>query len=230
MYYSYIEIEYIATSYSPARTNLSVKLLRTFGEAGIKGRKVGDRGITMMFVGYAQEHAGNCYRMYNPVTSGVSETHDIILMGRMYFTSENCENAEVLPVIAVPITNDVSNKDLAVTEVIKVTLTNSMGGEGIDTVAETPNSSSKEGWVAVTTKKGRKSIPMKCYDPDPASGKTVKWNVTAIDVDLDIGTVSQNGYYKIFNVVDQDEIILTLLHHNLSFEVANIGAGVAASL
>jgi hypothetical protein len=50
-----------------------VRHLRTFDEAGIvkntKDRKVGDRGITMMFVGYASGHAGNCYRMYNPVTS-----------------------------------------------------------------------------------------------------------------------------------------------------------------
>jgi hypothetical protein len=28
MYYSYVEIEYIATSFSPARTDLAVKLLR----------------------------------------------------------------------------------------------------------------------------------------------------------------------------------------------------------
>ncbi len=50
-----------------------VKYLRTFGEAEIvkdkKDGKVGDRGITMMFVGYANSHPGNCYRMYNPVTS-----------------------------------------------------------------------------------------------------------------------------------------------------------------
>jgi hypothetical protein len=89
----------------------------------------------------------------------------------MYFTSENCEKNKVLPVIAVPITHDVSKKDLAVTEVIKITLLNSMGGEGMDTVAETPNSSSKDGWVAVTTKKGRKSILTEWYGP--ASGKTV---------------------------------------------------------
>jgi hypothetical protein len=55
---------------------------------------------------------------------------------------------------------------------------------------------------------------------DPASGKTVKWNVAAIDVDLDIKKVSQAGYYDIFGLVDQDEIILTSLHHNLCFEVA----------
>jgi hypothetical protein len=161
-----------------------VKHLRTFGESGIvkimKDGKVSDRGTTMKFVGFAQEHAGNCYRIDNPVTLGVSDTGDIIWMGCMYFTSENCEKTKVLPVIVVPITNDTSNKDLAVTEVIKVALLNSIGGEGIDMVAETPNSLSKEGWVTVTKKKGNKSIPTGWYDP--VSGKTVKWSVTAIDV------------------------------------------------
>jgi hypothetical protein len=90
-----------------------VKYLRTFGEAGIvknrKDGKVGNRGITMVFVGYADGHAGNRYRMYNPVTSQVCETRDIIWCGQMYFTSENCDKTKMLPVIAVPITNDVSN-------------------------------------------------------------------------------------------------------------------------
>jgi hypothetical protein len=31
MYYSYIEIEYVATSFSPARTDLAVKLLSPSG-------------------------------------------------------------------------------------------------------------------------------------------------------------------------------------------------------
>jgi hypothetical protein len=30
MYYSYIEIEYLATSFSPAKTDLAVKLLTDF--------------------------------------------------------------------------------------------------------------------------------------------------------------------------------------------------------
>ncbi len=29
MYYSYVEIEYVATSFSPARTDLALKLLKT---------------------------------------------------------------------------------------------------------------------------------------------------------------------------------------------------------
>jgi hypothetical protein len=105
-----------------------VKHLRTFGEEEImkneKDGKVGDRGITMMFVGYADGHAGNCYRMYNPVTSQVCESPDIIWMGCMYFTTENCKKTMVQPAIAVPITNDVSEENMKVTEVMKVTLPN----------------------------------------------------------------------------------------------------------
>ncbi len=50
-----------------------VKYLRTYGEAGIvkdkKDGKVGNRGISMMFVGYSDGHAGCCFRMYDQVTS-----------------------------------------------------------------------------------------------------------------------------------------------------------------
>ena len=61
----------------------------------------------------------------------------------------------LLPVIAIPITNDVSNIDLTVVEVIKVALPNSLERKDTTVVAETQGSPSKEGWVTVTTKKGR---------------------------------------------------------------------------
>ena len=41
-----------------------VKHMRTFGKAGTvrtgKDGKIGDRGVTMMMVGYADDHEGNC--------------------------------------------------------------------------------------------------------------------------------------------------------------------------
>ena len=162
-----------------------VKYLRTFGEAGIvkngKDGKVGDRRIAMVFVGYADEHTGNCYRMYNPVTSKVNVICDIIWSRRMYFTNENCKKTKLLPVIAVPITNDVTNEDLLVEEVMMIVLPNSIGEEGTEAVPKA-DSPTKEGWMTVTTKKGRQSIPPGRYDP--ATGKTVSWNVTAIEVDV----------------------------------------------
>ncbi len=127
----------------------------------------------------------------------------------MYFTTENCEKIKVLPVIAVPITNDVTNEDLAVTEIIKIVLPNSLGREDMEAVAKT-DSQSKEGWVTVTTKKGRKSIPPAHYDL--ATGKTVSWNVAASKVNVETETeskvVNEAVYYNMFNVVDLNEVAL----------------------
>jgi hypothetical protein len=209
-----------------------VKYLRTFGEAGIvkdkKDGKAGDRGITMMFVG-ANSHAGNCYKLYNPVTSQVCETRDIIWCGRMYFISENCDKTKLLPVIAVPIANDVSSKDLTVTEVIKVALPSPLERNDAMVVAKMQDSPSKEGWTTVTTKKGRQIIPPGCYDP--ATGKTGSWNVTALEVDVETVETGEDalvvkGYYDIFNVVDLSEISLLAMHHMQCTEFANLLAGV----
>ena len=193
-----------------------INYLRTFGEAGIvkngKDRKVGNRGISMVFVGYAE-------LMYNQVTSEVNVTGDVIWLGRMYFTTENCEKTNVLPVIAVPITNDVTNEDLSVTEVTKIVFPNSLGREGTEEVTKT-DSSSKEGWVIVTTKKGN----------DPATGKTVSWNVTASNVNVDTETealvVRETRYYHMFNVVDLTEVALLAMHHMQTLEFANAGTGI----
>ena len=110
----------------------------------------------------------------------VCELHGIIWMGWMYFTTENCEKTMVLPVIAVPITNDVSEDSMKVTEVMKVTLLNCESGEGeaLDTVTHESN-----GWVTFTTKRGRQITPPGRYDP--ATGKMVTWNVTAAEVDVE---------------------------------------------
>ena len=68
-----------------------VNYLRTWGEAGtvkVKTKntpKLADRGVPCMFVGYALNHPGDCYRMWNPETNRVHETRDVIWMKRMFF-------------------------------------------------------------------------------------------------------------------------------------------------
>ncbi len=56
--------------------------LQEFGEAGTvkmgKDGKLGDRGIPMIFVGYALDHSQDCYQMYNPNTQWIHITRDII--------------------------------------------------------------------------------------------------------------------------------------------------------
>jgi hypothetical protein len=68
------------------------KHLRTWGEAGtvtIKKKmqpKLIDRGVTCMFVGYAADHEGDCYIMWNPATKRVYTTRDIIWLNRFFYT------------------------------------------------------------------------------------------------------------------------------------------------
>jgi hypothetical protein len=38
-----------------------------------------------MFVGYALNHKGDCYRMWNPNTKKISETCDVVFIKRMFF-------------------------------------------------------------------------------------------------------------------------------------------------
>ncbi len=38
-----------------------------------------------MFMGYASNHKGDCYRTRNPKTKKVSETHDVLFLNRMFF-------------------------------------------------------------------------------------------------------------------------------------------------
>ena len=58
----------------------------------------------MMFVGYNNYHSGNCYRMYNPITSRVVITCDAIWLGRMDNTRQVSHNLDKkMPVVSVPI-------------------------------------------------------------------------------------------------------------------------------
>jgi hypothetical protein len=61
-----------------------------FGEAGIvKDSKKGkflNRGLTMVFMGYRVDHAENVFCMFNPETSWIAQSHNVIWLGRMYHT------------------------------------------------------------------------------------------------------------------------------------------------
>ena len=64
------------------------KHIRIWGEAGtvsmVKNGKVGNRGIPMIIIGYAKNHARDCYCMYNPNTRYVKEMSDITWLHHMY--------------------------------------------------------------------------------------------------------------------------------------------------
>ena len=70
------------------------KYLRTWGEAGVvttKSKtqpKPSDRGTTCMFIGYAHDHDGDVYQMWNSSTNRVLTTRDVIWLHRMYYPSK----------------------------------------------------------------------------------------------------------------------------------------------
>ncbi len=83
--------------------------LSTQGEAGIiktgKDIKTRDQGVTGMFVGYgyASNHKGDCYIMWNPNMKKVSKTREVVFLNRMFFRTPT------MPVHKKQVTN---NNDL----------------------------------------------------------------------------------------------------------------------
>jgi hypothetical protein len=55
-----------------------------------------------MFIGYAKDHEGDCYQMWNPKTSGVHSTRDVIWLRRMFYAAP-----EAVPKIALEPDDDI---------------------------------------------------------------------------------------------------------------------------
>jgi hypothetical protein len=80
------------------------KHLRTFGEAGtIKIKtdttpKPYDKGVQCIFVGYSDDHAGDCYLMWDPKTKRTHSSRDVIWLRRMYYEKPDMKR-EISPTI-----------------------------------------------------------------------------------------------------------------------------------
>jgi hypothetical protein len=65
--------------------------LRTWGEAGtvkIKTKtspKLNDHGVQCMLVGYAPDHSGDTYRMWDPKTGGIHVSRDVIWLRHLSY-------------------------------------------------------------------------------------------------------------------------------------------------
>ena len=82
------------------------KHLRIWGEAvtvsGKKG-KVGNRGTPMIFIGYAKNHAGDYYHVYNPNIGYVTEMRDIMWLHHMYYGKPEARDEDIVyPQVALP--------------------------------------------------------------------------------------------------------------------------------
>jgi hypothetical protein len=201
-----------------------VKNLQTFGEAGtVKERKNGkvlDKGITMMFVRYDNYHSGNCYQMYNPVTSRVVIPCDANWLGRMCYTRQVSHNMDKkMPVVSVPINmNECKVKDNSESlEVVTcTTATATKEKEGNMNVSSEESSN----WVTTKTRfvheVGRKS---ETYNP--ATGTTVKCvgRVAAVNVH------NPKNYYNVLGIDEDEEKVIEDSHNEL-IKFVNVGTGI----
>ncbi len=166
------------------------KTLRTFGEADVvkegKQGKVLDRGITMMFVGYSENHAEMVFRMYHPETSRIVQTRDVIWMGRMYHTRQNADLMQQLPIVTVPISIHEKSDDAEIQqlEVATICLSDKRGVLNDSSSVETNE------WVPFKTRYGR-TVGRKDGAYDPSSGTTIKWSdLVAAEVDVNANDIT----------------------------------------
>jgi hypothetical protein len=86
-----------------------VNHLRTWGEVGtVKLRTTTDSklkdlsGAVCVMIGYANQHSGDTYRMYDPVTRNIYESRDVKWLGRMFWTKPHDAIDDYYYNIAIP--------------------------------------------------------------------------------------------------------------------------------
>jgi hypothetical protein len=64
--------------------------------------KLEDRGRTCIFVGYAEDHSADCYRMWDPKTYSIHDTRDVVWLRRMYFPQRVVGQDDLIVVVPNP--------------------------------------------------------------------------------------------------------------------------------
>ncbi len=142
-----------------------------------KKGKVVNRGLTMMFVGYSEDHAENVFQMFNPETSRIAQSCNVIWLGRMFHTRQDADLMQQLPNVTVPISIHDKSVDAEIQklEVVTFPLSKERGVES--------NSSSDQAnkWIMVKTRCGC-AIGRKDGSYNPNTGTTIKWSDVAAAV------------------------------------------------
>jgi hypothetical protein len=195
-----------------------------FGEAGIvkdsKKGKVLNRGLTMMFVGYSEDHAKNVFRMYNPVASRIAQTLDAIWMCRMFHTRQDADLTQQLPIVTVPISNNDKSVDAEIQrlEIATFPLSEERGVQ-----SDSPSENIDE-WVQAKKQYGC-AVGQKDGAYNPNMGTTIKWSdMAAAEVD-DIIENPMANYYDVLGINENEVRVLQMLNDSVS-EYINVGAGV----
>ena len=85
------------------------KRLRIWVEAGTvktgKNGKLGDRGMTMIFFGFTNNHGPDVFQMLNPETRRTmnDSNRDVLWLNSMYYVTPCVATTKILPEIAIPL-------------------------------------------------------------------------------------------------------------------------------
>ena len=160
--------------------------------------KLEDRGATCMMVGYALDHPGDTYRMYDPKTKGVRVTCDIIWLRRMYYDPSVNQEAEIgeQTVIDAQLPNAEAGEGSDVEGLDTNVMTGNNDEEsisadddinGID-VVDAVDAENRDDWTEVTRRSGRAIRPPQRLIEEMAAMAT-----------------TTNYYEDLFDEVDEDE-------------------------
>jgi hypothetical protein len=174
----------------------------------------------MMFVGHINYHSGNCYRMYNSVTSRVVITQDAIWLGGMFYARQASHNLDKISIVSVLIDMNVIEVENN-TETIKITTRAKASNSEVRKNTTNVSLEKSEDWVTARTRFGCE-IGRKSGTFDPATGTTVKWldRVAATSVEVPDG-----NYYNVLGINKDKERVFEE-SHNKVIEYINMGAGL----
>ena len=183
-----------------------VNHLRTWGEAGVvkisskTSPKLKNKGVTCAFVGHADNHAADCYRMWDPVGHYVYVTRDMIWLKRMYFPKTEEDAINTCKAIEVPVSAAGESDN-------EVTAENQNNNETPDLNTEVPEPATNAPPTAPTelpfkevkfSSKGRTMHPRKFYQ-DEYQGVCADANYFSVLSDNDEES-DDDGFYEISNV------------------------------
>jgi hypothetical protein len=189
------------------------KYLHTWGEAGtvtLKLKmtpKVKDQGVQCMFVGYALDHLSDTYRMWNPFTGGINESHDIIWLHRMYYSKPSKPGKEIAPIRFSVIDDDDNEPEpIPIQEAEEGEIIENEPYQGVyesdsDNEEDNESESEDEEPNVITTQSGRTVKPaMHLIEETRYVGRD------ELDSDIDIGlTQAEINYYEAMRDFPQGE-------------------------
>ena len=177
-----------------------------------KVNKVDNYGVTCVFVGYANNHEGICYRMWNPLKNSVHETRDVVWLHQMYFEKPNTEEERLEPIVYLESNHVTTDVDAVLGDA------DPEEREGVsdeNAASSESESDGKSGFVPVVARASAQERKKKGrYELE--TGKTVSW---------DVGVV-HNYYNALLDIVDDDELEVAMANHIRYGECANVGAAL----